>query len=162
MLQDAAGQTTGIIFEDFAARYYAIIAQLFERRLEPVPGMRPVLAKLDLPKCVASNAPLDKTRHSLAITGLDVYFEDHVFSAYEIERWKPEPDLFLYAASQMGYPPEACAVIEDSPVGVQAALAAGMRTFHFTNGGIEPVVENVVQIRSMAELLKYVGSGIRG
>lgn len=156
MLQDAAGPTVEIDFEDFAARYYEIIGRLFESRLQPVPGIESVLAMLDLPKCVASNAPLDKTRHSLAITGLDVYFDDNVFSAYEIERWKPDPGLFWYAASQMGYAPEECAVIEDSPVGVQAALAAGMRTVHFTNGETEPVIENVVQIRSMVELPKSI------
>ncbi len=157
MLRDTAGATADSIFDDFATRYYEIIAQIFEHQLRSVPGMQSVLAMLDLPMCVASNAPLAKTRHSLTITGLDVYFDDRVFSAYEIERWKPDPGLFLHAASQMGYRPEECVVIEDSPVGVQAALAADMRTIHFTNGETEPAIENVVQIRSMAELPAYVG-----
>ncbi len=162
MLQDAAGSTIDFAFEDFAARYYEIIAQIFEHQLEPVPGVQSVLAMLDLPMCVASNAPLAKTCHSLAITGLDLYFDDMVFSAYEVERWKPDPGLFLYAAGQMGYRPDECVVIEDSPVGVQAALSAGMRTIHFTNGTSESALEGVVQISSMAELPKFVGPAIQG
>ena len=157
MLQHAAGTAPVPPFDQFAARYYALLAQLFESQLQPMPGVQSALAKLDLPMCVASNAPLAKTRHSLSLTGLDVYFGDKLFSAYEVERWKPDPALFLYAADQMGYAPQECAVIEDSPVGVEAALAAGMQTFHFTNGATEPRIGNSIQFKFMTELPALIG-----
>ena len=66
-------------------------------------------------------------------TGLFARFGDErIFSSQDVGRGKPEPDLFLHAARQMGVPPERCAVVEDSPLGVQAAVAAGMDVYGFT------------------------------
>ena len=66
-------------------------------------------------------------RHSLALSGLAKHFGEALFSAYEVGSWKPDPGLFRHAAAEMGYEPEACLVIEDSPVGIAAAKAAGMQ-----------------------------------
>jgi len=68
---------------------------------------------------------MKKIRNNLTVTGLIDAFQDRMFSCYEIQRWKPNPDIFLYVAKNMGYKPDECAVIEDSAVGVQAALAGG-------------------------------------
>ncbi|MCY4624223.1 MAG: HAD family phosphatase [Chloroflexi bacterium] len=81
--------------------------------------------------CVASNGPLKDIEHRLRLTGLFSFFEGRLFSAYTVPRAKPHPDVFLHAASTMGYPPSECAVIEDSDPGIQAALAAGMRVLAY-------------------------------
>lgn len=107
----------------------------FQEKLEPIAGVRPMLEAISLPKCVASNGPLDKMRLTLTLTGLISYFDDRLFSAYEIGRWKPDPGLYLHAAEAMGIPPQHCAVVEDSAVGVQAAVAAGMTVFGFADNG---------------------------
>lgn len=78
--------------------------------------------------CVASQGKLAKTRLSLKLTKLDPLFpDDALFSAYSVPRGKPHPDLFLYAAQAMAAEPARCAVVEDTPSGVTAAVAAGMR-----------------------------------
>jgi beta-phosphoglucomutase-like phosphatase (HAD superfamily) len=74
-------------------------------------------------------------RHSLTVTGLLRYFDPHIFSATQVARGKPAPDLFLFAASRMQAAPDTCLVIEDSEAGVRAAVAAGMRVIGFTGGG---------------------------
>ena len=84
--------------------------------------------------CVASNGPPEGIEHRLKLTGLFTRFEGRLFSSYTVPRPKPFPDVFLHAASTMGYPPSECAVIEDSDPGIQAALAAGMRVLAYAAG----------------------------
>lgn len=95
------------------------------------PGVEQVLDGLAIPFCVASNGGPDKLRFSLARTGLLPRFEGRLFSAAEVACGKPAPDLFLHAARCMGVAPAACVVIEDSPAGVLAGLAAGMTVLGF-------------------------------
>ena len=102
--------------------------------LQPILGIRQALARLDKPVCVASSSQLERIRLSLDVTGLTSFFHDRVFSATMVANGKPAPDLFLFAARQMHAAPEACMVIEDSPAGISAALAAGMRVLAFTGG----------------------------
>ena len=118
--------------EDIVPRYRARLAEVFEAELEAFPGAHEMLGQIQQPKCIASGGPLDKIRRSLRITGLARHFDEKLFSSYEIDSWKPEPDLFLHAASEMGFSPKDCVVVEDSEVGVQAALAAGMEVIHFS------------------------------
>lgn len=107
----------------------------FPGRLEPVQGMRRFLEDLDRPRCVASSSALDRVRLSLRLTGLDRFFDpSHIFSAEMVSNGKPAPDLFLMAADRLGVKPENCVVIEDSPHGVTAALAAGMDVIGFVAG----------------------------
>jgi HAD superfamily hydrolase (TIGR01509 family) len=94
--------------------------------LAMVPGVAPVLDQLALPWCVASNGSPDKLRFSLAQVGLLARLEGRLFSAVEVARGKPAPDLFLHAARRMGVAPAACVVVEDTPTGVRAGVAAGM------------------------------------
>jgi len=91
------------------------------------------------PRCVASNSHLDRVRHALTVTRLLPLFDPHVFSASQVERGKPAPDLFLFAARQFDAPRERCIVVEDSTVGVEAAVAAGMPVVGFCGGGHCPV-----------------------
>jgi HAD superfamily hydrolase (TIGR01509 family) len=107
----------------------------FERELLPIPGIEELLAALPARRCVASNSHLDRVRHALSVTRLLPLFDPHVFSASQIARGKPAPDLFLFAARQLGVTPEECVVVEDSLTGVEAAIAAGMPVVGFCGGG---------------------------
>ncbi len=106
----------------------------FENELQGVAGIRQALAGLGARVCVASSSAPERIRRSLAAVGYARLFEPNIFSASAVERGKPNPDLFLYAAREMGAAPAACLVIEDSVPGVQAATAAGMQVFGFTGG----------------------------
>lgn len=127
--------------EERAARW----GELYRERLDAaidaeltaVDGITEALDALDLPHCVASSGSHAKMRHTLTRTGLYERFAGRIFSAAEVAHGKPAPDLFLYAASRLGVPPERCAVVEDSQYGVRAARAAGMRSFGYA-GGLTP------------------------
>jgi HAD superfamily hydrolase (TIGR01509 family) len=106
----------------------------FESELLPMPGIEELLAALPAQRCVASNSHLQRVRHALSVTRLLPLFDPHVFSASQIARGKPAPDLFLFAAGRLGAPPEECVVVEDSITGVEAAIAAGMPVVGFCGG----------------------------
>lgn len=133
LVQERSGQRLPADFDDtFHRRVFAA----FERELEPVAGVEDVLAKLaadGVPYCVASSGSHERIRVGHRTTGLDRWFgQDRVFSSQDVGKGKPAPDLFLYAAERMGVAPGRCAVVEDSPLGVQAAVAAGMDVYGFT------------------------------
>ncbi|WP_246091910.1 HAD family hydrolase [Aliirhizobium smilacinae] len=107
---------------------------LFKTDLKPIPGIAETLDALNLPRCVASSSQPERIRLSLSIAGLIDKLEPHIFSASMVKNGKPAPDLFLYAADQMGIAPSNCIVIEDSPAGIEAAQRAGMTVFAFTGG----------------------------
>lgn len=111
----------------FRARTFAA----FEADLQPIDGIGEVLAGLPLPFCVASNGPREKMRLTLRRTGLLARFEHGLFSADDVARPKPAPDLFLHAAAHMRADPAACIVVEDSPTGIAAARAAGMTAWGY-------------------------------
>ncbi len=106
----------------------------FENELKGVAGIRQALAGLGARVCVASSSSPERIRRSLAAVGYAHLFEPNIFSASAVERGKPNPDLFLYAAREMGAVAAACLVIEDSVPGVRAAAAAGMQVFGFIGG----------------------------
>ncbi|MFD9332785.1 HAD family hydrolase [Streptomyces sp. NPDC060065] len=121
---------------DFDEVFHGRVFAAFERELEPVPGAVQVLEKLaadGVPYCVASSGSHERISVGHRKTGLDRWFDEgRVFSSQDVGRGKPAPDLFLYAAERMGVAPEKCVVVEDSPLGVQAAVAAGMDVYGFT------------------------------
>ncbi|MEU9737346.1 HAD family hydrolase [Streptomyces sp. NPDC048002] len=121
---------------DFDDVFHARVFAAFERELKPVHGAEEVLAKLTadgVPYCLASSGSHERIRVGHRTTGLSRWFgEELIFSSQDVGRGKPAPDLFLYAAERMGVAPERCAVVEDSPLGVQAAVAAGMDVYGFT------------------------------
>jgi HAD superfamily hydrolase (TIGR01509 family) len=102
--------------------------------LRPIPYMVETIAAIQLPKCVASSGTPEKIRHGLTCAGLYDLLAPHIFSAVQVRRGKPAPDLFLFAAEQMKAPPARCVVIEDSVPGVTGALAAGMTVLGFHGG----------------------------
>ncbi|MCK0715272.1 HAD family hydrolase [Chromohalobacter sarecensis] len=122
--------------------------------LQPIPGIREALDRLtEHPRCVASNGPEHKIRRALDSTGLRAYFGDRLYSGYTIERWKPDPELFLHAAREMGVAPERCVVIDDADVGVAAGLAAGMRTIHINRfPERETTPEGAITLHHMRDL----------
>ncbi|GAA1037012.1 HAD family hydrolase [Streptomyces murinus] len=121
---------------DFDDVFHARVFAAFERELGPVPGAAEVLEKLaadGVPYCVASSGSHERIRVGHRTTGLDRWFqEERIFSSQDVGKGKPAPDLFLYAAERMGVAPGRCAVVEDSPLGVRAAVAAGMDVYGFT------------------------------
>jgi HAD superfamily hydrolase (TIGR01509 family) len=120
---------------DFAETLRLRVAAAFETELMPMVGVEAALDALPQRRCVASSSAPERLRHSLSLAGLLHRFAPHVFSATQVARGKPAPDLFLFAAASMHADSAACMVIEDSVPGVQAAVAAGMRVIGFTGGG---------------------------
>ncbi|MEZ5754623.1 MAG: HAD family hydrolase [Paracoccaceae bacterium] len=120
--------------ERFEADYRARLLAAFERDLAPMPQIRETLRALAIPYCLATSSSPERMRKSLEITGLSALFQDCAFTASEVARGKPAPDLFLHAASRMGAEASACIVLEDSLNGIRAGLAAGMRVWRFTGG----------------------------
>ncbi|MEM7031996.1 MAG: HAD-IA family hydrolase [Chloroflexota bacterium] len=118
---------------DIEAQIRERMAKAFEQTLQPIPGIEAVLDQLRLPFCVASNGPIEKMEITLGVTGLKPRFAGRIFSAYDVGKWKPDPSLYLHAANMLGTPPEHCAVIEDSSMGVQAGVAAGMQVFGYAD-----------------------------
>ncbi len=119
---------------EFEARYRERVAELFDSELKPIAGVQSMLRMTSGPRCVASSAPRSKIEQALRLTRLSPYFGDRIFSSYEVGSWKPEPQLFLYAAASMGFKSQHCVVVEDSEVGVQAALSAEMRVLMYAPG----------------------------
>lgn len=109
--------------------------EVFKTNLKAINGVADVLTSLALAKCVASSGNHGKIRNSLTLTDLLDHFGHNIFSATDVVHGKPAPDLFLHAARNMGALPKNTIVIEDSLVGVQAGVAAGMRVFGFLGGG---------------------------
>ena len=138
---------------NFVGSYRARMAELFEAELQAFPGADKMLSQLDQAKCIASGGPLDKIQRSLRIAKLQRHFGANIFSSYEIKSWKPEPNLFVHAAAQMGYTPDQCVVIEDSEVGVQAAEAANMRVLHFCPHGTSFYHTSFSQLANLPSLL---------
>jgi HAD superfamily hydrolase (TIGR01509 family) len=120
--------------DDFPQRLRARLEAAFANELQPMPGIATTLDSLPTARCVASSSYPDRLSFTLGRTGLLHYFAPHIFSATMVQRGKPAPDLFLYAAAQMGIDPRDCLVIEDSRAGVEAANAAGMRVLGFVGG----------------------------
>jgi HAD superfamily hydrolase (TIGR01509 family) len=142
------------IAENFIPQYRVALAKMFEERLQPTPGIVSALKEITLPICVASSGPMSKIETAMRVTGLKEFFGDRLFSAYDLGSWKPDPDLFLHAAKEMGFKPEECIVIEDSPVGVQAAWAAKMKVIHYNPEKNDDLnKKQLIEITHMNQLL---------
>jgi len=115
----------------FVEAHWSRLEAALARELEPVPFVRDALARIATPSCVASNGRLSTMHKTLAKTGLIARFAGRIFSADDVARPKPAPDLFLHAAASLGAEPRRCAVVEDSPHGVAAGVAAGMTVFGY-------------------------------
>lgn len=126
---------------DIITRYVARVAELQKTNMKPITGAADLVASVKdkYKTCVASNGERSNVVASLELTGLMPYFhEDHVFTKIQVKNPKPYPDLFLFAAAQMGADPARALVIEDSPAGVRAGAAAGMTVWGFTGSSHDP------------------------
>ncbi|MDA8109849.1 MAG: HAD-IA family hydrolase [Betaproteobacteria bacterium] len=145
----------------FVTEFREWMREAFISRLRPMDGAAELLGSLVVPCCVASSGPREKTEFSLSVTGLLAHFEGKVFSSYEVNHWKPDPGLFLHAASVMGVVPERCAVIEDSLPGVRAGVAAGMAVFAIVADKLEndmpQEVRVVAHLREVHEIFRTAG-----
>ena len=150
--------------DDVSRKLYADIEKRLQD-LKAIEGAEKVLQSLPLRFCVGTNGNFNLARKKLQIAGLDPYFKDeHLFSAHheKVQKAKPAPDLFLFAAQSMGVHPSKCLVVEDSPIGVEAAKSAGMAAVGFIGGshslyikdyeeklrvaGASDVIENLIEI----------------
>jgi len=137
-LTDIAGSlgmsVSSDVFDKFSAAYHGSLMAAFSSNLKAMLGIEGVISRLDVAYCVATSSGRTRVCNALAIAGLDGFFGDNVFTASQVINGKPAPDLFLFAAKEMGVAPQFCLVIEDSLPGVQAAQAAQMRVWRFTGG----------------------------
>jgi HAD superfamily hydrolase (TIGR01509 family) len=136
VLEKVEARLPGVVSEAWAHESALWLAQIFHKELKPIAGVREVVAALhtrDVPICVASQSQLPRVLLSLQICQLEHFFGPHVFTASMVPRPKPAPDLFLHAAHELGAAPHECVVIEDSPSGVRAAVAAGMKVFGYAD-----------------------------
>ena len=118
--------------DDFETQVNQATLQFYAGDLRAISYVGDAIAAIDLPKCVASSGTPEKIQHGLTCAGLYDRLAPHIFSATQVERGKPAPDLFLFAAERMQVSPERCLVIEDSVPGVVAGRAAGMTVIGFT------------------------------
>ncbi len=122
-------------------------------------GVEHALSCIDLPICVASGGPLSKIEMLLSKNGLLEFFGGSLFSSYHVNSWKPSPDLFLHASRSMGAMPERCIVVEDSEVGISAAIAAGMTPVHFCETGAKPLSSyNFSHYSQLSDIIKEICS----
>jgi HAD superfamily hydrolase (TIGR01509 family) len=122
--------------QDYWAREQPNLLKTFEFELSPL--LNPLLEMLDklkIPKCVASNSSHHHVTQCLEFTQTLRYFNKNaIFTSQQVPKPKPAPDLFLFAAKNMGIRPENCIVIEDSLAGAHAATVAGMKVMIFLGG----------------------------
>ena len=152
ILQSIEQEHSIVLKENFTFEYRALVEKLFEKELNPCAGVPEFLSENTLSVCVASNGPVQKINKALEITGLKKYFGHHVFSSYQINSWKPDPDLFLHAAKQMGFATTECLIIEDSLKGIKAGLAAKIKTVLYDPMNLHKRIDGVTSIHEMKEL----------
>jgi HAD superfamily hydrolase (TIGR01509 family) len=138
MLAEVERRTGRDLTSEWYTTYAKMYRTLFEAELRPVPGIVEVLDALDIETCVASSGTRERIQFTLGITGLLDRFDGHIYSAEDVDRGKPFPDLFLHAADAMDTSPNACVVVEDSAAGVEAARSASMRVLAYGAGVTPP------------------------
>lgn len=119
---------------DFEEQYRQRLLAAFATELKVMPHVANVLRDLKQPYCVATSSSPKRAAFSLNLVGLGHLAGPHLFTSTMVAHGKPAPDLFLYAAQQMGADPARCLVIEDSLTGIRAARAAGMPVWRFIGG----------------------------
>ena len=130
ILHDFGLTVTSQIKDEFHVR----LNKTFTKNLTPTPGIISLLRRLKVPYCLATSSSPERTEFALSCTGLSQYFTNNIFTRSLVKHGKPAPDLFLYAAEKMGAPPKQCIIIEDSPAGIAAGLAANMQVIQYTGG----------------------------
>ena len=121
--------------DDYTDQVQQRLFETFRAELQPIAGMPDLVRRVAVDRCVASSSPPDRLGLALSLGSYQPLFGTAVFSAVEVARGKPAPDLFLHAAARRGSTPDRCLVIEDSAPGIEAAKAAGMVAIGFCGGG---------------------------
>lgn len=144
---------------DFENEFRKRSFKAFKTDLRPVNGIHELLSKIKIPIAVASSGPVEKIKLNLTTTNLIHFFGENIFSCYEIQRWKPDPEIYLYAAKKMGFKTAECAVIEDSESGIIAAKEGSFDVFGFTNKKNKVAFEELgaTVFSEMNELSKLLG-----
>ena len=148
---------------DFEHRYHERLFDRMRAELTAVVGVVAALDALDhLPTCVASSGTHERIERALAAAGLLARFAGRIFSAEDVARGKPDPDLFLYAAERMGAEPKRCLVVEDSPHGVAAAKAARMTVIGYAGltpaerlAGADAVIGRMAELSAAVRLATW-------
>ena len=153
-------QETGIRLPDsFEADFRLCMSSVFREQLQPVEGALQLVESMQVPFCVASSGPRSKIEENLRTTNLYPHFVDKIFSAYEVNSWKPDPGLFLAAANHFGVAPGDCIVVEDSLVGVSAGIAANMTVLGLSSSEGDKSVAAANRIfASLDEIQKFFAS----
>jgi len=138
--------------DGFTERFREHRDAALREEVEPIPSVREAIEAIEAEYCVASSGTHEKIRLTLGKTGLLPLFEGAIFSATEVERGKPAPDLFLHAAETMGHGPERCAVVEDTPVGIAAARAAGMTALGYVDNSTQTALEEAGAHRTFSDM----------
>lgn len=152
------GERAGVTLpDDFLDVYRAEQLKALEAGVGPIDGAPEVLRSLPLPRAVVSNAPVVKMALCLRSAGLMEFLdEQHLYSAYDVGKWKPDPTVYLHAAAALGFEPKHCAVVEDSVSGVEAGRAAGMRVFALDAHGKLPGWDDVERLERLDDLLARI------
>lgn len=137
---------------EFEPEFRAAQAKQFDTLLSPIPGVVDLLPRLDQAMAVVTSGPMPKVKKALSVTGLDAYFGENIYSAWEVGIWKPDPGIYRFAAQDMGFEIERCLAVEDSPIGLQAAVESGARSVFLNRYGDTCEYENVIEITSMEQL----------
>lgn len=127
----------------FEAEFRNRSYEAYKTELKPIDGIHNLLNKITVPICTASSGPQKKIRLNLTSTNLINKFGNNIFSCFDIGSWKPEPEIYLYAAKQMGFQPAECAVVEDSEAGIKAAKSGGFEVYALTNNSKESAFEKL-------------------
>ena len=148
--------------DSFVDDYRGLVDVFFKQKLSACDGVSETLDQIQLPMAVASNGPLAKMRIAMEVTGLSEYFHQHLYSAYDVDSWKPDPGLFLYVADKLQLRADECLVVEDSEVGVDGALAANMQAILYDPKGVhndyyqrlgEHSKRNVIRVTHFSDIL---------
>ena len=138
ILQKISQQTGVFIPDNSAAQVSQLQMDVFKDGVAPVPGVDEAIQLIKgngYRLCVASTSSIERITFTLKGAGLLEHFGDRLFSATQVTRGKPFPDVFLHAAATMGNAPNECCVVEDTVHGVTAGTAAGMRVFAYSPRG---------------------------
>ena len=144
---------------DFEKEFRKRCKVIFENELLPIDGVKQFIESLDCKKCVASNGPLEKMQITLLAAGLKSYFpDDCIFSAYDIQKWKPEPELFLHTSATMDIPPNKCLVIEDTYHGAMGAINANIDVLVYSpkNTDNKLLQKGIPTFASFRQLANYI------
>ncbi|AIN74091.1 HAD family hydrolase [Flavobacterium psychrophilum] len=125
--------TSNRLPDNFESEYRKQTFEAFKTELKPIKGVKKFIDSLSISYCVASSGPIEKIHLNLTTTGLIEKFENKIFSSYQINSWKPDPEIFLFASREMGFTTNECIVIEDSKAGVISAKKGGFKVYGFAN-----------------------------